>query len=287
MAVNDVSPGAMVCRATVSMDTILQIQIEGSDHAVLNRAVGRAFNLAEKLCRQFSRFETGGEIGRLNAGRSPFAASARLRRLLGIAFRINRASGNAFSASPKTALFDDVAFRADGRTIERLHPGTDIDLGAIAKGFIIDEIVASLRRDGVRSGLVNAGGDVRAFGHRTWPIRMRHPLRPSDSIGCVRLRDAALCVSAQTFRPSHILDPRRGDVARGRTAAAAAIARTAAKADAWATALFVRGRQGLETWFHHDRMAGPVAGLVAERHPTRGLLVWKSKLFHLRRGPEN
>lgn len=283
MAVNDSSPGTMVCRATVSMDTILQIQIEGSDHAALNRAVGRAFDLAEKLCRQFSRFEAGGEIGRLNAARSQFAASARLHRLLTIAFRINRASGNAFSASPKTALFDDVAFRMDGRTIGRLHPGTDIDLGAIAKGFIIDEVVASLRRGGVRSGLVNAGGDVRAFGDRTWPIRIRHPLRPSDSIGFVPLREAALCVSAQTFRASHILDPRGGDVARGRTAAAAVIARTAAKADAWATALFVRGREGLETWFHHDRMAG----LVAARDPMRGLLVWKSRLFQLRRGPEN
>jgi thiamine biosynthesis lipoprotein len=48
-----------------------------------------------------------------------------------------------------------------------------IDLGGIAKGFAVDEAVAAMRRGGAREGLVNAGGDMRAFGAVHYPIHIR------------------------------------------------------------------------------------------------------------------
>ena len=39
-----------------------------------------------------------------------------------------------------------------------------LDLGGIAKGYAVDEAVRVLQRQGLRAGIVNAGGDLRCFG---------------------------------------------------------------------------------------------------------------------------
>lgn len=69
-----------------------------------------------------------------------------------------------------------------------------IDLGGIAKGYAVDRAVESLRRTGVAEGLVNAGGDLRMFGGRPWPVALR------DADGQVRreveLADCAVATSA-------------------------------------------------------------------------------------------
>lgn len=271
-----------VRRATVCMDTVLEVQLHGANTVLLNAAIDRSFALANRLCRQFSRFDERGEVGQLNASCSPFVASPRLARLLKMAIGINSASLNAFSIVSDSNQPDARAIEISGRTIRRRDFRSRIDLGAIAKGFIIDEMVALLRRSGARDGLVNAGGDLRAFGERTWPVMVRHPEIPDVSIGAVGLQDSALCVSAHTFRPGHIIDPRRGRVARGRTVAAAVMAETATLADAWATALFVEGRKGLGRWFSGDRMAG----CVIERRGRIGWSAWKSKSFRFLNDPD-
>jgi thiamine biosynthesis lipoprotein len=67
-----------------------------------------------------------------------------------------------------------------------------IDLGGIAKGYAVDLAVKAMRWAGAASGLVNAGGDLRVFGPRAWPIWLR------GSSGAARellLRDCALAAS--------------------------------------------------------------------------------------------
>ena len=44
---------------------------------------------------------------------------------------------------------------------------TQIDCGGIAKGYAVDVAIATLVRAGCSAGLVNAGGDLRAFGALT------------------------------------------------------------------------------------------------------------------------
>src|SRR2546428_13276070 len=52
--------------------------------------------------------------------------------------------------------------RMDGRarTVQLTKPGMLLDLGGIAKGFAAGEAQAVLRRQGIRSALVAAGGDI-------------------------------------------------------------------------------------------------------------------------------
>ena len=48
-----------------------------------------------------------------------------------------------------------------------------VDLGGIAKGHAVDLAVGALQGMGVPEGLVNAGGDLRAFGDRAWQVCLR------------------------------------------------------------------------------------------------------------------
>jgi thiamine biosynthesis lipoprotein len=61
--------------------------------------------------------------------------------------------------------------------------------------------------------MVNAGGDLRAFGREPQPVQIRHPLDPLRAAGTVFLRDRALATSASYFAPE-LFDGRNGDPMR-------------------------------------------------------------------------
>jgi thiamine biosynthesis lipoprotein len=82
-------------------------------------------------------------------------------------------------------------------------PSVKIDLGGIAKGFAVDRAVEALQRQGITDGLVNAGGDLRAFGPRSYPIDVRDPRQPGRAILRVALGNGALASSGGRFDPMH------------------------------------------------------------------------------------
>lgn len=69
-----------------------------------------------------------------------------------------------------------------------------LDLGGIAKGHAVDRAVETLTERHVPFGLVNAGGDLRAFGPVDWQIRFRD----ADNItrSQITIRDCAVASSA-------------------------------------------------------------------------------------------
>ena len=138
----------------------------------------------------------------------------------------------------------------DGLQLTSDNPFVQLDFGGIAKGHAVDLAVARLRKLGIGSGIVNAGGDLRAFGRhgeRPWRVAVRRP--GGGIIGTVEVRgDEALFTSgnyerfrqAERERYPHILDPRTGWPVRG-VASATVITGNGIVADAAATALIVAG----------------------------------------------
>lgn len=153
-----------------------------------------------------------------------------------------------------------LVFDPQRHTIRFRRQGLELNLGSVGKGYALDQAGECLRQEwGITQALLHGGGSsILALGtspgcERGWPIRLRHPYDPHCHLGTVYLRDAALGVSAATFqyfeyrgqRLGHVLDPRCGWPARG-VACAAAIAPTAAQADALSTAAFILGPTGAE-----------------------------------------
>jgi thiamine biosynthesis lipoprotein len=86
-----------------------------------------------------------------------------------------------------------------------------LDLGGIAKGFAVDKAVESLMADGIKSGCVNAGGDLRVFGAAR-PIQIRNPIAPNELINIGSLQNGAIATSGLYFsnrdqEQSHIINP--------------------------------------------------------------------------------
>ncbi len=70
-----------------------------------------------------------------------------------------------------------------------------IDLGGIAKGFAVDEAVEFLQENGAETGIVNAGGDLRVFGKKIYPITIR-AADHSAPVEQITLQDGAMATSA-------------------------------------------------------------------------------------------
>jgi thiamine biosynthesis lipoprotein len=128
-----------------------------------------------------------------------------------------------------------------------------LDLGAIAKGFAVDEAIKVLRARGIRSALVSGGGDMTVSDPPPGTNGWRIELAPLDVTNApptefVLLRNAALATSGDIFqhveiagvRYSHIVDPRTG---LGLTdhSLVVVIARNCTTADSLATSVSVMG----------------------------------------------
>jgi thiamine biosynthesis lipoprotein len=130
--------------------------------------------------------------------------------------------------------------------------GLKLDLNGIAKGFGIDQAAAALDRAGVRSYLVEVGGELRGVGAKPdgqpWWVELERPPTANDSEQTlVALHDLAVATSGDYRRffdhggrrYAHTLDPATGAPVTHATVSVTVLARDCMGADAWATALTV------------------------------------------------
>ena len=155
--------------------------------------------------------------------------------------------------------------------------GMRIDLGAIAKGAVVDAAADSLRADGFTTFLINAGGDMRVetpAGTPGWKIGLTNPLDPQGpSLGTLDVPQGAIVTSGDYEkmvviggkRYHHIIDPRTGKPA-DRCISVTVIAADAMAADAYSTAFFVMGpEKGLALC---ERLPGVEAFFIDVNHKT-------------------
>jgi thiamine biosynthesis lipoprotein len=142
--------------------------------------------------------------------------------------------------------------RRDPPSLRKDLAGLHVDLDGIAPGLTVDRIAARFEEHGIRDYLVELGGEVRARGRslagRPWRVAVEAPLagerRP---LVLVELDGAAASTSGdyRDFRYGrrigHTIDPRNCSPVMHGLASVTVVHRSAAVADAWATALMVLG----------------------------------------------
>jgi thiamine biosynthesis lipoprotein len=182
-------------RARPLLGTFVEIVARADNPAAAGRAVSRAFAEVEILQALLSAHDPASEVSRLNreAHAQPVAVGRDTWRVLRAACRLSRQSEGAFDVTLEGGS-RDIVF-ATGMRVRFARP-LRIDLGGIAKGYCVDRAVAALMRGGIESGLVNAGGDVRAFGPHAFALHLRHPCDPAQLFGVGEIRNAALATSA-------------------------------------------------------------------------------------------
>lgn len=132
--------------------------------------------------------------------------------------------------------------------------GQSIDLGGIAKGYAADEARRILKENGVRSALINLGGNISAVGNRPdgrpWKIGIQNPVAPRGEFAALlSVTDEAVVTSGCNERffvkdgvcYHHILDPRTGRPAHSSVLSVTAVCGCSSDADALTTACFILG----------------------------------------------
>ncbi len=153
---------------------------------------------------------------------------------------------SVFSLWKTSARDAGVHLMPDGITV-CTDPATGVDLGGLAKGYAVDMACSKMRAYGIKGGIINAGGDIMAFGSRKWRIGLKNPRGPGV-IAVIPVKNKAVATSGDYERYfikdgkryCHILDPFTGWPATGYMSVTI-ISDKCIDADAWATAVFVMG----------------------------------------------
>lgn len=136
--------------------------------------------------------------------------------------------------------------------IHSSNPAVQLDFGAIAKGYAIDQVVRLLKKRGFKNFIINAGGDLKAIGRRparAWRIAVRDPSQKSKVIAGIEIINEEAVFTSGDYeryfmhkgtRYHHIIDPATGYPAQ-QTRSVTVIHKNATLADAAATALFIAG----------------------------------------------
>ena len=273
------SPGKDLYRFTdVAMGTIVNLTIEARSLGAATAAARKTMTYMRALQQDLDFRNLDGSVGRINrnAGLSWIKPTSRAFDLIERTLRYSEESRGAFdptigalTTSPLYYALDETVARAKsglvdyrlilidrpGKRVRLKKKGMALDLGGIAKGFIVDASVAFLRKQGINSGIVEAGGDFYCFGDRTWTIGIRHPLN-SATVQTIPVREQGVCGSGdyqqfvtteehgRSVKKHHIIDPDTMESAR-ESIGTTVIADSAEKADVLATTLFILGpRQG-------------------------------------------
>lgn len=198
------------------------------------------------------------------------------------------------AAALATKDYRKLVLDPEHRTAKLLVPGTQLDLGGIAKGYAVDEALAVLRRRGLSRAYVDAGGDLALGdpppGREGWRIGVA-PLdeersKPSEYLllancGVATSGDAFQHVTLNGKRYSHIVDPTTGLGLTDRSSITV-IAPDGLTADALASAISVLGpKRGLEL---AEARCGVSAFIV--RQEDDRVVTYASKRWAQHRSPE-
>ena len=263
-------------RNSEAMNTIIRMTIYGHDDSPLDGA----FSLLNELDRRLSMYNPSSDISLINsnAGLHPVTVNSHtlkavkdgmtLHEITGGVFnpligavtklwKINRADGK--KPSPESLdhavkLSDIRNLSVSGDKIFLRENGCVLDLGGIAKGYASTEIANHFKINGVKSAIIDLGGNVHALGEKpdgsAWRIGIRNPLKPFGTPAIVvDVKDCAVITSGNYERYktidgkkySHFFNPVTGESVNSDLLSVTVITPDGSLADGLATAFMITG----------------------------------------------
>jgi thiamine biosynthesis lipoprotein len=226
-------------RARPLLGSFVEITVSGAMRSTMDAALEAAFEAVAEVHDLMSFHVPGSDVSRLNDGAwiNPVRVHAWTFRVLEAAIDLYRCSAGVFDIAvapilQEKGLLPPLRQRPSSPACDRIttasiqllpgdgvrfkHPDTQIDLGGIAKGFAVDRAIDVLREHGITAGLVNAGGDLAAFGPSSHLVHIRDPRDPSCLLCAIGLHNEALASTGSGFDPflssrlttAAVIDPR-------------------------------------------------------------------------------
>ncbi len=262
-----------------AMNTAVLLAAEGSED--VEPALQRAQALILHLEQRLSRFLPESELSQLNRSAGEWhGVSADLMELLTQAAAFSHETGGLFDPAVLPALeragydrsMTDIRVHGAGhaaaemsprRTMQeleldpercraRLQHGMQLDLGGIAKGWIVDRAASQLCASSTACA-VSAGGDIVFHGYPSetpgWQVAIEDPRDPSKSLVYLQVEPGAVATSSITKRAwkqdgvtrHHIIDPRTQQPAAVDALSVTVVAPRITEAEVYAKALLICG----------------------------------------------
>lgn len=149
----------------------------------------------------------------------------------------------------------DVSYHADNQSLSFANDAVTLNFGAVAKGYISDEMKKTLEEEGVTSALMSLGGNVMTIGAKPdgsqWTVAITDPFSPESIMASVTVTDKAVITSGNYEkyfeengkRYHHILDPYTGAPSESDVVSTTIIADSGTDCDALSTATFLLGAE--------------------------------------------
>jgi thiamine biosynthesis lipoprotein len=263
----------------IRMGTSFRIVLYSSDPNLASQAASEAFERVEQLEQIFSDYREDSELLRVcrKASQSPQLVSSELFQVLKSSLYFSELSDGAFDVTigPVVKLwrearrnkrlpdaeqlsnarqavgYQNIVLDPTARTVFLKRDDMRLDLGAIAKGYATDQALRVLESYGIRSALVDGGGDLSLGdsppGTRGWDIQIHtwtgepateHPWLQLHNVAIATSGDAFQYLEAKGQHFSHIINPSEGLGLRD-SVSTTVIAPDGTTADALATTLSI------------------------------------------------
>jgi len=267
------------------MGTFVEITINGPIWLDFDKIFDKAFLAIDEVQNLADRYSENSQLSIVNraAFKYPVKVNEELYDLIEESINISRNTKGAFdiTVTPlvelwgfyknenrfpandrieealKTVGFDNIVLDSKNKSIFFKKYGVGLDLSAIAKGYAVDKAARIIRQHGVKSAIINAGGDIYCLGKKNifqeWKVGIKDPADNKRIIDVIYIKDKAVATSGgyekffvyKEKKYSHLIDPRTG-LPLEDSCNATVIAKTCALADALATALCILGKDKIE-----------------------------------------
>lgn len=234
------------------MENLLSTTIEGSDVDRINKAAGQEAVKVDK--RTFEVIELA--VAQAKASQGKFDISIGAVTNL---WQIGSEKARVPEASEIEAALPHIDYRRiqldkEKQTV-RIEEGMALELGAISKGYIADQVKALFRKRGISTAIINLGGNVVVMGTSPknedgWQVGVQDPdSTRGATVGAVPVTDRSIVTSGIYERYledngniyHHIMDPETGYPVDNNISGVTVFTKESVQGDALSTTLFLLG----------------------------------------------
>ena len=257
-------------RTFFAADTVCTITLYDGNEDALDGAVELVTTLANRLnCR-----DENSEIGKLNKTKKASSPTADLLEVIKKGKYYSSVSGGLFdiTVKPLSSLWDfknsylpnkseisAALAKIDYKNIVvpdtsgeiTLNGGAEIDLGGIAKGYIAEKVNEYLTKNGVKSAIINLGGNITVIGkddNENFNIGIQKPFGDGNAaiISCFNTSVVTSGIYQRYFEKDgeiyhHLLNTKSGYPEQNSLYSVTIISNSATAADALSTLCFLKG----------------------------------------------
>jgi len=283
------------------MGNRFEITVVGDDPLWVDKRIDDAVEEIKRIEKLFTTFDESSQTNLINrnAGIAPVKVEKEMYDLIERSKKISTLTQGAFditygSIDKRLWNFDKtMTSLPDAQTAKQLvrlinyrnvildeknctvflkEKGMRIGFGGIGKGYAAEKAKSLLQQKGVKSGIINAAGDLTAWGHqpngKPWTIGIADPDTKRQAFSFLEITNTSIATSGnyEKFvfidgkKYSHTIDPKTGLPVRG-IKSVTIICPNAEIADAMATPVMI---MGIKTGLDMLNQIKGIAGIVID-----------------------